>query len=128
MRLRHPAGSDGSRPSPQKPQFIANRCCRGRDAPRVHSNADSSAQNNQEPIMIDRFFSAALTFGLLAAGTLAIASAWFEGSRPAAPVAALQAAPQVVQLPLVEVIGKRVDSDTAVARTDGTEPAVRKVQ
>lgn len=78
--------------------------------------------------MIDRLFSAALTFCLLAAGTLAIASAWFEGSRPAAPRAALQAAPQVVQLPVVEVIGKRVDSGTAWARTEGTEPATRKVQ
>jgi hypothetical protein len=70
--------------------------------------------------MIDRLFSAALTFCLLAAGTLAIGSAWFEGSRSAAP--------QVVQLPAVEVSGKRVDPGTALARTEGTEPAVRKVQ
>ena len=78
--------------------------------------------------MIDRLFSAALTFGLLAAGTLAIGSAWFEGSRPAATQTQAQAAPQVVQLPLVEVSGKRVDAGTAWARTEGTEPAVRKVQ
>ena len=76
--------------------------------------------------MIDRLFIAALTFCLLAAGTLAVGSALFEGNRPATSRA--QPMTQVVQLPLVEISGKRVDSGTALARTEGTEPAVRKVQ
>ena len=50
----------------------------------------------------------------------------FEGNRPATSHA--QTMTQVVQLPLVEVTGKRADSGTALARTDSTEPAARKVQ
>ena len=84
--------------------------------------------------MIDRLFTAALTFCLLAAGTLAIGSALFEqGPRAKAaasmPVVQLPAVEmRVVQLPAVEMIGKRVEPGTAVARTDNTEPATRNVQ
>jgi hypothetical protein len=78
--------------------------------------------------MIDRLFIAALTFCLLAAGTLAVGSALFEGDRPAASAAHHQAATQVMQLPLVEVSGKRIDTGSALARTESTEPALRKVQ
>ena len=82
--------------------------------------------------MIDRIFIAALTFCLLAAGTLALTSALFENNLPAAARtqagAPLQAAPQVVQLPLVEVTGKRVDKGTAWARTEGAEPATHNLQ
>ncbi len=74
--------------------------------------------------MIDRLFSAALTFCLLAAGTLAIGSALFEGKRPAQA----QTQPRVVQLPMVEVVGKRVDNGTAWARTEGDEPVTNKLQ
>ena len=74
--------------------------------------------------MIDRLFLAALTLCLLAAGTLAIGSALFEDKRPAQ----VQAQPRVVQLPMVEVIGKRVDNGTAWARTEGDEPATSKPQ
>lgn len=76
--------------------------------------------------MIDRLFFAALTFCLLTAGTLAAGSAWFEDGR--ATSAQAHTAMQVVQLPMVEVSGKRVDSGTAVALTDSVEPAARKLQ
>ena len=78
--------------------------------------------------MIDRIFTAALTFCLLAAGTLAIASALFEDNRPAARQARLQSAPLVVQLPAVELTGKRIDLGTAWAKTEGSEPITRNVQ
>ncbi len=83
--------------------------------------------------MIDRIFSAALTFCLLAGGTLAIGSAWFEGHAGAAPVqksvAQLPAVEMhIMQLPRVDVIGKRLETGTTVARTEGTEPAASNVQ
>ncbi len=55
--------------------------------------------------MIDRIFSAVLAFCLLAAGTLAIASAMLEQT------------PQIVTLPRVIVIGKRVPTEAVVAMT-----------
>ena len=74
--------------------------------------------------MIDRLFFAAPTFCLLAAGTLAMGSAWFDGQRPAPPPARTP----VVQLPLVEVTGKRTDTGSAWARTESVEPAAGKLQ
>lgn len=50
--------------------------------------------------MIDRLFTAALTFCLLAGGTAAIGSALFE-TAPAAPAAS------VITLPAVEISGAR---------------------
>jgi len=74
--------------------------------------------------MIDRIFAAALTFCVLAGGTLAIASAMFEdNSRLAAPTAA-----QVVHLPPVEVIGQRAQQPTTVAATERSEPAAGNLQ
>ena len=70
--------------------------------------------------MIDRLFTAALTFCLLAGGTLAIGSALFEGRGPAAP--------QVVQLPAVEITGKRLDAGLAWAQPQAAERASRNVQ
>lgn len=67
--------------------------------------------------MIDRLFFSALTFCLLAAGTLAIGSTWFEGSPSAGT------GPQVVQLPAVVITGKRADSNRTLAQTDAVEPA-----
>jgi hypothetical protein len=65
--------------------------------------------------MIDRLFTAALTFVLLAAGTAAIGSALFAS--PAQPEPApLQA--QVKRLPTVEIVVERqrvARSDTAAA-------------
>ena len=90
--------------------------------------------------MIDRLFFAALTFCLLAGGTLAVGSALFEGGQPrqaaaSVPVVHLPAVHvsgvrvvQVVRLPAVEIIGKRIAPATAVARTDSTEPGLRDVQ
>ena len=52
--------------------------------------------------MIDRLFSAALAFTLLAGGTAAIGAAMFEG-RPAA-----QHSVRIVQLPWVEIVGQRI--------------------
>jgi len=49
--------------------------------------------------MFDRFFSAALTFCMLAAGTLAIGSAMLEQATPES---------QIVYLDRVVVTGKRV--------------------
>ena len=51
--------------------------------------------------MIDRLFSAALAFTLLAGGTAAIGSAMFE-SRPTT-----QREVHIVQLPRVEIVGQR---------------------
>jgi hypothetical protein len=56
--------------------------------------------------MFDRYFSAALAFAVLVAGTVAVAVAMLE--EPA----------QVVQLPRVEVTGKRVANAESVARCD----------
>lgn len=83
--------------------------------------------------MIDRIFFAALTFSVLAGGTLAIGSALFE-SRPGAPSVPVRVVPlpvvetHTVKLPAVEVIGKRQQAGTTVARTGGTEPAASDVQ
>lgn len=59
--------------------------------------------------MFDRFFSAALVFCVLAGGTLAIGTAMLE--QPAAEVV-------VVQLPRVEVTGKRPAPADKVAHAD----------
>lgn len=78
--------------------------------------------------MIDRIFSAALTFCLLIAGTLAIGAAMFGlDQRGAAPKAA--AAPtRVVQLERVVIVGKRLVPATKVAQADAREPAAARVQ
>ena len=47
--------------------------------------------------MIDRLFTAALTFSLLIGATLAVASAWFDS----------RTVEQVVHLPAVSVVAKR---------------------
>jgi len=83
--------------------------------------------------MIDRLFTAALAFCLLAGGTAAIGSAWFDSPAPAARAAqptVVHLPPvevRIVRLPAVEVTASRTAS-TAVARTERTEPATREVQ
>lgn len=74
--------------------------------------------------MIDRIFAAALTFCVLAGGTVAIASAMFETPQPSAVATAVR----VVHLPPVEVVGRRVERPTAVAATERAEPASRNLQ
>ena len=65
--------------------------------------------------MIDRLFSAALTFCVLAAATLAIGSAMLEQ------------APQIVRMPHVTVIGKRAPAEAPVAVAQAPQ-AVAAVQ
>lgn len=74
--------------------------------------------------MIDRIFAAALTFCVLVGGTLAIASAMFESRQAVADAVPMT----VVHLPMVEVVGKRLEPATAVATTERTEPASRRTQ
>ena len=57
--------------------------------------------------MFDRIFSAALTFCVLAGGTLAVGSAMFESPTSQG---------QVVYLPKVEVSGKRVAHQASEAQ------------
>ncbi len=64
--------------------------------------------------MTDRIFSAVLAFMVLGGGTFAIGSALFGFDRPAAPVQ-LQSA--VVELPRVEITGRRA-SVVMAARND----------
>ena len=78
--------------------------------------------------MIDRIFSAALTFCLLVAGTLAIGSALFGQDSRAA-----RATMRVIELPTVTVTGQRaamvIDAgatklaDNVAAPTASTAPA-----
>lgn len=72
--------------------------------------------------MIDRIFSALLTFCLLAGGTAAIGSALIEDT-PTAPTAA------VVTLPAVEVTGTRDPASAPIARNEVTaEPTAHQLQ
>lgn len=76
--------------------------------------------------MIDRIFSAALTFCVLVAATLAIGSAMLERGGTAAQPA--QVEPPVVQLQRVEVIGKRAGPGTHVATAESAEAKAQRVQ
>ncbi len=71
--------------------------------------------------MIDRIFSALLTFCLLAGGTAAIGSALIDDT-PAAPKA-------VATLPTVEITVKRDAASSPMARNEvGVEPTARQLQ
>jgi hypothetical protein len=71
--------------------------------------------------MFDRIFSAALTFCLLAGGTLAIGSAMLGLDLRPEPQAPTQ--PRVIHLQRVEVIGQRADPASLLAKTDKLESA-----
>jgi hypothetical protein len=72
--------------------------------------------------MIDRIFSALLTFCLLAGGTVAIGSSLFE--EPAG-----QPAATVITLPAVTITGRREAASGPVAQSDAqAEPTARRVQ
>ena len=78
--------------------------------------------------MIDRFFSAALTFCVLIAGTLAIGSAMLGmDQRVAAPTAA-SAPVRVVQLERVVIVGKRLTPSREVAQTEAGERSAQHLQ
>ena len=68
--------------------------------------------------MIERVFSAALTFTLLAGGTYAVGSELFAGRQQAAPLT--QAA--AIELPRVEITGRRPTGLVALGDCDGAEP------
>jgi len=72
--------------------------------------------------MIDRIFSAVLTFCLLAGGTAAIGSALFESKPAAQPTT-------VITLPTVEISGTRDPASAPIARNEaGAEPTARQLQ
>jgi hypothetical protein len=74
--------------------------------------------------MIDRLFSALLTFCILAGGTVAIGSAMLDFDAQAAQRKSATAQPQVVQLPPVEV---NVQS-RLLARSDRNEARAGSLQ
>jgi len=78
--------------------------------------------------MIDRIFSAALTFGLLIAGTLAIGAAMFGLDRRSVATHAAAAHVRVVQLEPVVITAKRLAPPAKLARTESTEPAASRVE
>ncbi len=81
--------------------------------------------------MIDRYFTAALTFALFIGGTLAIGSELFGIDRPGArktALTALTAQATVVQRPTVVVIGRRIPAAAALASTDIKEPGAQRLQ
>ncbi len=77
--------------------------------------------------MIDRIFGALLTFCVLAGGTAAVASAMFEHDRQAAAARTAATAPQVIQLPTVEITARRTRLAQSVP-VDSNEPSARQLQ
>ncbi len=71
--------------------------------------------------MIDRIFGAALVFCLLAGGTAATISTWFD--EPAA-----RPAVATIQLERVVITGQRIAADTPLAEAGATQPAAARVQ
>jgi hypothetical protein len=78
--------------------------------------------------MIDRIFSAALTFCLLAGGTLAIGSALFGLDRPAGASTAAKAPVRVVQLEPVLITAKRLAPAAKLASVTDAEHAAPRQQ
>ncbi|MEQ1684146.1 MAG: hypothetical protein ABL916_10890 [Burkholderiaceae bacterium] len=78
--------------------------------------------------MIDRYFTAALTFALFIGGTLAIGSELFGMDRPGAQKTAAITQATVVQLPTVVIIGRRTPPASAVASSDINEPGAQRLQ
>jgi hypothetical protein len=77
--------------------------------------------------MIDRIFSALLTFCVLAGGTAAIASAMLDSAGRHSLHSA--ARPTVMQLPTVQVVVRRLPAASdSLARAEATEPAQRSTQ
>jgi hypothetical protein len=76
--------------------------------------------------MIDRLFTATLTFCLLIAGTLAIGSAMLGTDQRAVAPKAASAPVRVVQLERVVIVGKRLAPAADVAQSDSeTAPRVQ---
>ena len=68
--------------------------------------------------MIDRLFTATLTFCLLIGGTLAIGSAMLGLDQPVAATKTAAATVRSVQLERVVVVGKRLVPAAEMAQTD----------
>ena len=64
--------------------------------------------------MLDRLFTAALTFSLLIGATFAVASAWFDS----------RSAEQVVHLPAVTILVQRSLQRVDVAKDEASTPRV----
>jgi hypothetical protein len=73
--------------------------------------------------MIDRIFTAALIFCLLAAGTLAVGSQMFAFNHRPSAVATAQPA-TLIELPTVVITGQR--ERTSVAEAEAEAEAVRR--
>ncbi|HWH82439.1 MAG TPA: hypothetical protein VNU71_09395 [Burkholderiaceae bacterium] len=69
--------------------------------------------------MIDRLFTALLTFGTLVCGTIAIASAMVEGDFHTA--VATTPVIHVIQPEHVVIVGQRAARDTTLAQGDASE-------
>ena len=79
--------------------------------------------------MIDRLLFAVFTLCLLVAASLLTGSALLGNSLDATSAApAATGNVRYVELPRVEVVGKRLTPNEAVARSEGGEPASRGVQ
>lgn len=78
--------------------------------------------------MIDRLFTATLTFCLLIGGTLAIGSAMLGTDQSVVAPRAASAPVRVVQLERVVVVGKRIAPGTAVARSDAGDTGAPRVR
>ena len=76
--------------------------------------------------MIDRLFFVALTFCLFAGTALAVLSASFGSDPSIRPPATAQM--RVLQLPYVQVVGKRSAPASTLARTDADEAASQRAQ
>ncbi len=78
--------------------------------------------------MIDRLFTATLTFCLLIGGTLAIGSAML-GTDQRAPAPKAAAVPgRVVPLERVVIVGRRSAPVDAVARTEASDAGAPRVE
>lgn len=78
--------------------------------------------------MIDRLFTAVLTFALLVGGTLAIGSALLEADPRSSAAPAARSQPRVVQLERVTITATRERPVATVAQHTGSESAARSVE
>jgi len=107
-------------------RFVASGCSHLDRLPTVHSS-QALALQNREPFMIDRICFAALSLAV----TLTLLSAAISTGRDVWQIVrgqTVQAMPTVVQLPRVEVVGRRQAASAPLARADEVQPALRAVQ
>jgi hypothetical protein len=113
----------------RKTQSVAGRWEAGRSAPRVRLiAADAALPTPKELTMIDRIFSAVLTFSLLIGGTLAIGAALFGVDQRSAAAHAASAPVRVVQLERVVVTAKRLAPPVKVAYGESAETTAWRIR